>query len=308
MGPTPNITLEQWRAFLMVVDRGGYAQAAEALNKSQSSVTYAVQKLESLLAVRAFEIRGRKAFLTPMGELLYRRARVLLEEAVDLERAAKKVSAGWEAEIGVAVEVLFPTGLLFRCLERFAVISPRTRIEVFETVLGGAAEALLSQGAADLAITPSAPVGSSSEALGRMRFVAAAHPDHPLHHLNRPLTARDLRHHRHLVVRESDARRTSKTYTVDVEQRWTLTSMASSVQAARMGLGFAWYPEEKIREELAAGTLAPLPLREGSERFVEIYLILRDTDSAGPGTLQLADIIRDEVTRAWRSPPQMGRG
>jgi hypothetical protein len=26
-------------------------------------------------------------------------------------------------------------------------------------------------------------------------------------------------------------------------------------------------------------------------------------DSAGPGTLQLADIIRDEVARAWRSPP-----
>jgi DNA-binding transcriptional LysR family regulator len=79
--------------------------------------------------------------------------------------------------------------------------------------------------------------------------------------------------------------------------------MASSVQAARMGLGFAWYPEEKMRDELEAGTLAPLPLREGSERFVEIYLILRDSDSAGPGTLQLADIIREEVARAWRSPP-----
>ena len=36
-----------------------------------------------------------------------------------------------------------------------------------------------------------------------MPIVAVAHPDHPLHHLGRPVTARDLRHHRHLVVRDS---------------------------------------------------------------------------------------------------------
>ena len=44
----PQITLEQWRALVTVVDAGGYAQAAEILNKSQSAVTYAVQKIESM--------------------------------------------------------------------------------------------------------------------------------------------------------------------------------------------------------------------------------------------------------------------
>ena len=52
----PRITLEQWRCLVAVVDYGGYAQAAEQLNKSQSSVTYAVQKLQWLLKVRGFEI------------------------------------------------------------------------------------------------------------------------------------------------------------------------------------------------------------------------------------------------------------
>jgi DNA-binding transcriptional LysR family regulator len=52
----PRITLEQWRALTAVVDAGGYAQAAEALHKSQSAVTYAVQKLESVLGVKVFEI------------------------------------------------------------------------------------------------------------------------------------------------------------------------------------------------------------------------------------------------------------
>ena len=53
-----HITLEQWRSLIAVVDAGGYAQAAEVLFKSQSAVTYAVQKIESLLGVKAFEIRG----------------------------------------------------------------------------------------------------------------------------------------------------------------------------------------------------------------------------------------------------------
>ena len=85
----PRITLEQWQALVAVVDAGGYAQAASQLHKSQSSVTYLVQKTESLLGVKLFEIKGRKAQLTPTGQLLYRRARVLLDEAAGLEKAAK---------------------------------------------------------------------------------------------------------------------------------------------------------------------------------------------------------------------------
>src|SRR5947208_1778359 len=74
----PRITLDQWRALVAVVDKGGYAKAAAALHKSQSSVTYGVQQLESQLGVKAFKIAGRKAELTSTGELLYRRARYLV--------------------------------------------------------------------------------------------------------------------------------------------------------------------------------------------------------------------------------------
>src|SRR3546814_7297595 len=64
----PKISLEQWRALTAVVEVGGYAQAAEALNKTQSTITYAVQKIESLLGLKIFEIQGRKAQLTREGE------------------------------------------------------------------------------------------------------------------------------------------------------------------------------------------------------------------------------------------------
>lgn len=293
MAEMPHISLEQWRALMAVVEAGGYAQAAEALHKSQSSVTYAVQKLESLLGVKAFEIQGRKAILTPTGKLLYRRARTLLGDAVDLERAARKLSAGWEAEIHLAVDIIFPTWLLLKCLDRFNSESPHTRLNLIESVLSGTTEALL-HGQADLAIAAQVPSGFMGQPLMRLRFLPVAHPDHPLHQLNRELTVQDLHGHRHLVVRDSGVKRTDR-LTVQVEQRWTVGHMTTSIEAARSGYGFAWFPEEKIRKELAEGSLKPLPLRDGGDRYAELYLIYADRDAAGPGTQRLAQIIVESV-------------
>src|SRR5690606_1800127 len=118
----------------------------------------------------------------------------------------------------------------------------------------------------DLAITPHVPPGFNGEPLMPVRSIPAAHPDHPLHQLGRELTVQDLRRHRHLIVRDSGRRRDKRGVLLDVEQRWTFSSLASSITAACRGHGFAWFPEIKIREELANGTLKPLPLRGGNER------------------------------------------
>ena len=296
MATTPRITLEQWRALLTVVDAAGYAQAAAALHKSQSAVTYAVQKIESLLRVKVFEIRGRKAVLTEAGQVLYRRARTLVEEAAALEDGAKAMAADWKPELRLAVEVIFPTWLLLECLRDFAVERPETRVELYETVLGGTDEALQSR-AVDLAIVSQPTAGLLGDLLLRLRFIACAHPDHPLHRLGRELTDRDLRRHRHLVIRDSGIHRTRPGAWTGAEQRWTVSYKATSIRAATMGLGFAWYPEENIREELAAGTLKPLPLREGGERWADLYLVFADPDYAGRDERRLAEIIRASVAK-----------
>src|ERR1700690_3298018 len=192
--PNTRISLEQWRSLLAVVDAGGYAQAAGVLHKSQSSVTYAVRKIEAQLGVKAFEVIGRKARLTATGQVLYRRAKALLEEAGTLESAAGSLAAGWEPEIKLAVEIVFPTWLLLEALSRFARERPDTRIELYETVLSGTEESLLER-RVDLAICSEVPRGFVGDFLMRVRFVPAAHPDHPLHRLGRELTLQDLRQH-----------------------------------------------------------------------------------------------------------------
>ncbi len=292
----PRITLEQWQALVAVVEAGSHAKAAEVLHKTQSTVTYAVQKIESLLGIKAFEIEGRKAVLTTTGQLLYRRARVLLAEASETEAAARRVAAGWEAEIRVAMEHVFPSRIMFECLERLGSESPHTRIELTESVLGGTAEAL-TRGEADIAITPVVPPGFFGESLLRMRIIPVAKPDHPLHKLGRVLTTGDLRAHRQLVVRESSSTR-STPVSIEATQRWTVSNITTSIDAARRGYAYAWAPEEKIIDELASGALKPLQLREGRERHAELFLVIATRDAAGPGVLRLAEIIRETTLQA----------
>jgi DNA-binding transcriptional LysR family regulator len=293
----PRVSLEQWSALVAVVEAGGYAQAAERLHKSQSTVTYAVQKLESLLEVEIFRIEGRKARLTEVGKVLYQRAKSLVEEAEALEHASQHLAAGWEPEIRIAVEIIFPTWLLLRAFERFAAEQPLIRLQLFETVLGGTEEALLER-RVDLAVTGRLPPGMVGDAIMRERFIAAAHPEHPLHKLGRTLTLQDLRKHRQLVVRDSAVTKVLETVIwLGAEQRWTVSHKATAIAAACMGLGFAWFPEHTVQTELASGQLKPLPLREGAVRSGEMYLIFKDRDYAGPGALRLAEIIRETLTQ-----------
>jgi len=289
----PKISLDQWRALVAVVEAGGYAQAAERLHKTQSTITYAVQKLEQLLAIKVFEIQGRKAVLTPAGQVLYRRGRRLLEEATQLEQAARELGAGWEPELRLAVDAIFPTWLLLQCFAEFSAEHLDTRIELIESVLGGTNEALL-EGRAQLAITSALPAGFLGDVLMEVGFIPVAHPEHPLHQLGRPLTLEDLRRHRHLVIRDSGTLRDRNPVWIG-ERRWTVSHKATSIRAASMGLGFAWYAEHIIREELASGVLKPLPMAGDSGRRVALYMVYADADAAGPGIRKLAGILRRRV-------------
>ena len=281
---------------MAVVGAGGYAQAAAQLHKSQSTLTYAVQQLERLVGAKVFELKGRKAVLTAVGEVLYRRGRALVDEALQLERSARRLAAGWEPEIRLAVEMIFPTWLLLECLKRFGEEQPDIRIELYESVLSGTEEAL-REGRIDLAIGPFPPEGRLADPLLEVRFVCAAHPDHPLHELGRPLTLEDLRAHRHLVIRDTGTQRNRNLAWIN-ERRWTVSQKATSIRAATMGLGFAWYPEDTIREELAAGKLKPLPLAEGSQRAGMLYLMFADREAAGPGVRRLAELLREGAARS----------
>lgn len=284
-------TLEQWRMLQAVVTHGGFAQAAQAIHKSQSSINHAVHKLQDQLGVPLLEVVGRKAQLTAAGALLLRRAGQLLNEASQLEDIAASLARGSEAEVRLAVDELYPAAALARALADFSETYPHTRVELFETVLSGGPE-MLQSGRVDLLVAAQVPQGFLGDALRTITFLAVAHPGHPLHALERPLHLADLRQHRQVVVRDSARGQRVDSGWLGAEQRWTVSHVSTSINMICQGMGFAWLPESRIAEPLTQGLIKPLPLEEGARRHATLYLTHADIDLAGPATCHLAEQLR----------------
>ncbi|MBZ0330787.1 LysR family transcriptional regulator [Halomonas sp. ANAO-440] len=288
------VTLAQWQMLAAVVDHGGFARAAEVVHKSPSTLNHAVHKLEQQLGVQVLEPVGRQVRLTEAGEMLLRRARQLIESAEALEDVAGRLAEGLEAEVVLAVDQIFPPQALAVALRRFSAAYPHVRVQLHETVLNGGIE-MLYDGRADLVVSGLAAQGFLGELLAPVRFIAVAHPEHPLHLLDRQLDLRDLLRHRQLVVRDSALRQSMDAGWLKAEQRWTVSHLETSIDMVRRGLGFAWLPDTRITHDMAAGKVKALPLAAGGVREIPVQLIFRDRDRAGPATHAMAEVLHGAV-------------
>ncbi|HEX5341597.1 MAG TPA: LysR family transcriptional regulator [Duganella sp.] len=298
----PRSTLEQWQVLQAIVECGGYAQAAEALHRSQSSVSYMVAKLQEQLGVELLEIDGRRARLTKNGEALLARARELLGEAFQLEQLAGSLAEGWEPQVSIAVDSLFPVELLVQVLRDFEPWAKHTRVNLEETILSGSEDALMEK-RVDLAIVSTIPTGFLGDALMDIEFVAVAHPCHPLHALGRELETEDLSRNLHIVVRDSGTNPRDHGWWLNSSQRWTVTSPHTRMEMICNGIGFGWLAEHKIQKQLEEGLLKPLPLRVGQRRKLSLSLVVTNPELAGPATCRLANLIRKVVVDGIQHRP-----
>jgi len=289
---TPRVSLEQWATFKAVVDAGSFAMAAEQLNKSQSSISYAIARLNEQLPQPVLQLEGRRAVLTEEGKALYRRASQLLQHAEETEEFAQMLSAGVESEVTLALDNLLDLHAILPALEKFSAQYPFTRIRILETSLSGTEEALLEK-KADIVIGGKVPVGFAGTPVRQARMIAVAHPDHPL--FNRAeqecITDWELKSWRQIVLRDTGQRREQDAGWLGSEQRWTVSHFASSLKILRSGLAFAFLPEDWVAEDLQEGRLRKLPLAEGTERIIQLYLMLSSKEGTGPATRTLANML-----------------
>jgi len=290
----PKVTLEQWRVFHAIIDCGGYSQAAKHLHRSQSAVSYAIARLQEQLGISLLEIEGRKALLTTQGEILLQRSRHLIAEAEEIENFARHLSQGREAEIRVVVDAVFPNDLLMGALSTFARQSQGTRVQLREVILSGASDALLNEDA-ELVIGVEIPDGFLSNSLIEVELIAVAHRDHPLHQLNRAITATDLAQHMQVVIRDSGQHTKIDVGWLSSQDRWTVSSIESALTAIEHGLGYGWLPSNRLIESLGDGLLKPLPLEQGASYKAFLYMSYGQPQNIGPATRELANIIKNTV-------------
>jgi DNA-binding transcriptional LysR family regulator len=304
----PKISLEQWATFKAVVDAGSFALAAEQLNKSQSSVSYMIARLNEQLPTPVLQVEGRRAVLTDIGKVLYRRATQLLKHAQETEDHTRLLAEGLEAEVTLAVDALLDIRSIIPALDALAKRYPRTRVRILETSLSGTDEAILEK-KADIVLGTNVPVGFSGIPVTQVTMLPVAHPDHPL--FRRDLVALrkgceeagavgdplaesegihdwELKSYRQVVLRDSGQKREQDAGWLGSEERWTVSHFSSTLKILRSGLAFAFVPETWVAQELETGELKILPLAPGAERSGQIYLITTSREAAGPATRLLA--------------------
>lgn len=302
---TPRISLDQWLAFKTVVDSGSYALAAEALNKSQSSVSYAISQLNKQLPQAVLALDGRKAVMTEAGQVMYRYAEQLLKQAGDAEAVASSLAMGFESEITIALDVLVNIQSMICAFEHFSEQFPHTRIRVLETSLSGTSEALL-EARADLVVGGVLPVSYSGTPLMQVTMVPVAAPEHAL---LKPgsvsldstspseISELELRAHRQVVLRDTGSRREQDAGWLKAEQRWTVSHFSSSIELIKSGLAFGFLPRNWIEAELRSGELVQIPLQQNIDRVIQMYLIMADKEAAGPASKALKDIILEDFQK-----------
>jgi DNA-binding transcriptional LysR family regulator len=281
-------TLEQWAVLAAVVDEGGFAQAALALNRSQSAVSYAIARLQESLDLPLLVVEGRRSVLTPHGLTLLARGRALLRDLETLESLAGSLRRGWESELKLVVDAAFPRTRLLAIVAELQGTCPGTQIQLADVVLSGAEQAIV-QGGADIVVTSRVPPGYLSDWLLDVNFVAVARPDHALFRLERELTEDDLVRHVQAVVRDSGTLHPRDEGWLGAQRRFTVSSMEASLATISAGLAYAWLPEHMLSEQLLSGALQRLPLVTGASRNVSLHIVLVHANLLGPAARAAAD-------------------
>jgi len=196
------VTLDQVRAFIAAADEGSFSGAARRLRRAQSVVSQTLANLEGQLGVKLFDRSGRFPVLTDQGRALLAVARAV-EGNVDIFKArAKSLAGGLEAELSVAVDVMFPVETFIAAVAAFQKQFPTTLLK-FDLESSAVVEPVLD-GRCAIGVVGSWSIERpqlTCEALLKFRTVMVASPQHPLatqgrHSPIRPQQARPSRTHR----------------------------------------------------------------------------------------------------------------
>jgi DNA-binding transcriptional LysR family regulator len=283
-------TLDEWEVLQAVVHLGGFAAAAKQLNRSQSTISYAIGRLQDQLGLRLFEIRGRRAHLTELGRALLADVEVHLAGFHQIEHRARSLALGGESEVRLSIDSIYPNGHLFAALaefsRRFPFVQPKLRQDTFLS-----ADTEFSVHNAQLCVTGLVSRELFIKPILDVRMIAVARRDHQLHAVKRKLSRPDLMQHILVTIEGASSGTLKHQPRVPAQRVLRVTSIEVAIDAVRSGLCFGWLPAYRIQSEMAAGELVPLHLPAGGLRVVRLNLVSKDVNFLSREVNVLADLL-----------------
>jgi DNA-binding transcriptional LysR family regulator len=123
-----NLPTDVLRAFVSVIDLGGYTKAAATLGRSQPAISLQIRKLEEIIGAKVINVEGRNLKLTEEGETLIIYARQMLR--LNDEAVAKFSGRPRTGLLRVGLPTDFASAYLQDVISNFALSTPNVAIEV----------------------------------------------------------------------------------------------------------------------------------------------------------------------------------
>ncbi|GAA4602722.1 LysR family transcriptional regulator [Actinoallomurus liliacearum] len=172
-----SLNLSQLRAFVAVLDHGGFGAAADELGVSQSAISHSVAALERTLGGAVLTRHGHPR-PTAFGDSILGHARAALAAAVAIADLAAQRDGLPAGAVRLAAPTTVCQGLLPRLIPQWKTELPRVDVAVFEGEDDEVAD-WLARSTVDLAILVDPPPGPGT-ALAEDAFHVLLREDHPL--------------------------------------------------------------------------------------------------------------------------------
>ena len=235
------------RAFVAVVELGGFHRAAEALNMSQPALSRRIQRLEAAVGAALLERTTRRVALTMVGREMLPLVRRMLDEFDSSIFAMRDLGSRRAGQIALAC---IPTAAFYflpSVIARFSEQYPNIRFRILDLSANDGLEAV-ARGEVEFGINL---LGGSDaeltfEPLLEDPFVLACRRDHVL--ADRPALAwADLEGHPLVTVSRASGNRAildSALVKVGVRLDWSfeVTHLSTSLGLVEAGLGISVLP------------------------------------------------------------------
>lgn len=278
------------RSFIAVVEAGGFAGAARALNISPASVTRAVAELEAQLGVSLLTRTTRVTRVTDAGAQYFETSRRILAELEEANLAAAGVHAKPRGRLVLTASTMFGNRFVAPVLVEYLRAYPEVQAvcHFVDRVVN------VDEEGVDVAVRIGELPDSSLQAVrvGKVRRILCAAPAY-LEAKGVPTHPRDLIHH---TVVSSTGMSPSPHWrfweegvlgTWEVRPVLVTDTNESAISAAVAGLGIARLMSYQVAEELMSGQLKtlltefepnPLPIhvlhRQGRRPDAKVRLLL----------------------------------
>jgi DNA-binding transcriptional LysR family regulator len=296
-------TYDQLRIFLAIVDTGSFAAAGRQLNRAVSVISYGITNLEAQLGLSLFDRAGtRKPQLTEAGRALLAEAREIAQGFDGLRAKVKGLHDGLEAEVSLAVDVMFPSEQLARVLRVFATAFPTVQLRLNIEALGAITAMVLNR---EAVIGLSGPLSAGvqdveSISAGMVAMVPVAAPDHPLAQMEQ-IAPGAGREYTQLVLTDRSHFTEGRDFAVLSPRTWRLADLGAKHALLREGIGWGNMPLPMVEADLLSGALVRLTMPDHSGGLYRFAGVWRRDTPPGPAASWLLDQFIKE-----RSPESMG--